>query len=134
MSISKFFIMLGAPLANPRWSWGAPRGSDGAIFLRVWQDRKLIESGRTLMLIDAYSKSGDDAKNLGCQERLRHIESIRAGAPCFLVMCSVVDVEAVPRRIKDFNEQEVFVAGKIVEMDGLVWIEMGGRRPVSTII
>lgn len=39
MTQSAFFAMLGAPLHNVRWSWGAVRPEDGAVFLRVWTDR-----------------------------------------------------------------------------------------------
>ncbi len=38
MSQAELFETLGAPLKNVRWSWGGVRKSDGAVFLRVWQD------------------------------------------------------------------------------------------------
>ena len=40
MSQTNLFAKLGAPLANPRWSWGAIRTTDGAVFSRVWQDSR----------------------------------------------------------------------------------------------
>ena len=49
MSISGLFTLLGAPLANNRWSWGSQRASDGAVFLRVWQDLKFDKDGRIHM-------------------------------------------------------------------------------------
>jgi len=36
-NMKQFFEMLGAPLRNSRWSWGARRLNDGAIFLRQWE-------------------------------------------------------------------------------------------------
>ena len=124
-SVTTFFASLGAPLVNPRWSWGALRRSDGTIFLRVWQDLKLIEDGQSLMLLDGRNADIQDA--LGYKERQRHIESIRNGARCFLVMCTVDDPKASPRKIREFNDQEVFAGGEIVERNGKVYIRRGER-------
>jgi hypothetical protein len=57
MTISSLFQSLGAPLANTRWSWGAQRSSDGAVFLRVWQDLKFIQEGRAYYMVDAGAPS-----------------------------------------------------------------------------
>jgi hypothetical protein len=134
MSKSSFFAYLGAPLKNTRWSWGAQRASDGAVFLCVWQDLKFVEDGRMHMFIERPPGQGDYAANPGHAERKRHIESIRAGAPCFLVMCTAVDAAAHPRKIQFFNEDELFVGGALVERDGDVWIQVAGRRPVTDIL
>jgi hypothetical protein len=133
MSKTTFFQRVDAPLANARWSWGAQRPSDGAVFLCVWQDLKFIEDGRIHMLIERPAGPGDYAGNPGHTERKRHIESIRAGAFCFLVMCTAVDAQARPRKIGFFNEDEVFVGGVLVERDGDTWIQVAGRRQVSDV-
>ena len=79
VSISRLFGRLGAPLANNRWSWAAQRVSDGAVFLRVWQDLKFIDDARSwFMVLESYSDG--DAKNLRAEERVRHAVSIRNGA------------------------------------------------------
>ena len=134
MSITGFFERLGAPLANSRWSWGAQRASDGAVFLRVWQDLKKVDGGRRYLLLDLHHGVPGDPKNLGHQERLRHIEAVRGGARCYLVMCIAVDVQARPRTILDFHDADIFVGGELMEKDGSLWIEMAGRRPVSDVL
>jgi hypothetical protein len=35
-----------------------------------------------------------------------------------MVMCQAEDVEAVPRSIKSFNRNELFVGGELLELDG----------------
>jgi putative restriction endonuclease len=133
MSKTSFFQRVGAPLRNARWSWGAQRASDGAVFLCVWQDLKFIEDGRIHMLIERPAAAGDYEANPGHAERKRHIASIRAGAPCFLVMCTVADASARPRKIQFFNEDELFVGGALVERNGDTWIQVAGRRPVADV-
>src|SRR5919199_6254969 len=129
MSQMNLFAMLGAPLANPRWSWGGIRSSDGAVFLRVWQDRTRKHDGSLFVQLTHTERFKDDPDNLGYQERLRHVERIRQGADCYMVMCEALDVHAVPRKVKDFNEEEVFRGGKVVELDGDWWIELNTRVP-----
>jgi hypothetical protein len=134
MSKKQFFETLGAPLANPRWSWGAVRSSDGAVFLRVWQDRIRRHDGSLFVRVTHEERFADDPDNLGYQERGRHVELIRAGAPCFLVMCEAVDVDATPRAIKDFNKDEVFPGGRVVQLDGDWWVELLPRVRVRDLM
>jgi hypothetical protein len=56
--ITRFFDDLGAPLTNMQWSWGAVR-SDGAVFVRVWEDE--ITAGRSCYSDDTVqpTKSSD---------------------------------------------------------------------------
>jgi hypothetical protein len=131
MSISSFFEKLSAPLKNVRWSWGSVREADGAVFLRVWQDRKIVENKKLIMKITHHAKYVEDPDNYGWKERLSHIEIIRTGAPCYLIMCRAKDVEALPREIAGWNEKEVFVGGALREMDGDTWIEIKGRIPIA---
>jgi hypothetical protein len=49
-------------------------------------------------------------------------------------MCTAVDPNARPRRIEFFNEDDIFIGGYIVERDGEVWIQIAGRRPVSSVV
>jgi hypothetical protein len=61
-----------APLKNVRWSWGAERSTDGAVFLRVWQDLKFIdEDGRMNMLICS-PHSEDQRDEPGYRARSAH--------------------------------------------------------------
>ena len=130
MSISSFFASLGAPLVNSRWSWGAQRPFDGAIFLRVFQEEKWIGDGRLHMAIGWGVELTADGQRPGYHERMRHVAAIRAGAPCFMVMCSAQDPTAPPGswRIAFFDEDELRVGGKLVDRDGITYIEVAGRR------
>jgi hypothetical protein len=150
MSISSLFRALGAPLSNTRWSWGAQRASDGAVFLRVWQDLKFMTDGLSYYMVDARSK--DDRHSPGHPERTRHVDSVRAGASCYLVMCTAKDVETSPREISDFNAEEVFIGVEVLDTpadfafppntgphvrrsaeNGATWILRGSRLPVSSV-
>jgi hypothetical protein len=133
MSISRLFEQLGAPLTNTRWSWGAVRPADGAVFLRVWQDLKFIEDGRMHAEVDGNRGPWAGLKP-GHQERRRHIELIGNGARCYLIMCTAVDTHASPRKIEFFNEDDVFVGGDIIERNGVTYVKIVGRRPVSAVV
>ncbi len=134
MNISSFFAKLGAPLQSTRWSWGAVRESDGSVFLRVWQDRKVVENKIPIMMITHHEMYCDDSENLGYQERLKHVELIRNGAKCYLIMCRVENPEATPRKIKSFNEKELFVGGELREMNNDTWIKVESRAPISEVL
>ena len=69
--------------------------------------------------------------SLGNAERLKHVELIRSGRPAYLLMCLAADPKADPRTIANFNGNEVFVGGLLVDLDGDAWIELAGRRPVA---
>ena len=133
MSISSFFAQLGAPLQNTRWSWGAVRSVDGAVFLRVWQDRRVVENRIAMMMITHHEKYAEDPENLGYQERMKHVDLVRNGANCYLIMCEAEDVHAVPRKIKRYNDREVFVGGEIREMNGDTWVKIVDRLPASAV-
>jgi len=133
MSVTDFFRRLGAPLVNPQWSWGAQRPSDGAVFLRVWQNEKLVENGRLHFLILSDIDAARASARLGYTERLKHIEAVRSGAPCFLVVIIAKDIAASPRKIADFHDEYVFVGEELVERNGSLWVKVAGRKPVSEV-
>jgi hypothetical protein len=134
MSVTRFFERLGAPLANTRWSWGARRASDGAVFLRVWQSEKLIEGGRLHFLVLGDSDENAPAPRLGYNERLKHLEAVRNGAPCYLVMCMARDTAAAQWKIAGFEEESVFLAGRLVQKGRQLWIEALGRKTVPEVL
>jgi hypothetical protein len=125
-SITQYFAALRAPLRVKRQSWGAVR-ADGAVFLRVWQDRCETLDGKRLVQLTHLEKYGGDSKSFGYNERREHIERIRQGAQCYLVMCLARDPEASPRDIKSFNEDVVFVGGELSQRDSDWWIELVGK-------
>lgn len=131
MTQSDFFELLGAPLHNTRWSWGSIR-HDGTVFLRVWQDGFRKHEDQRYIRITKHEKFIDDPNNLGYQERIGHVELIRKGAKCIMVMCEA-DPDKLPQRIvKNFNSNEVFLGGKTIQLDGDTWIELGARVPFLT--
>lgn len=129
VSISELFDQVGAPLANIRWSWGGVR-QDGAVVLRVWQNESRTINGRTHIQITHHQAFVGKEDDLGYQERLRHIEQIRTGAACYLVMCEPRSTQEVPRVIKQFNEREFFRAGDLVAEDGDYWAPLVSREPI----
>ena len=133
MSISEYFRRLGAPLVNHMWSWGAVRPSDGAVFLRVWQDQERRLDGKWCSKLTHYSFFADKPANAGWQERLSHVERLREGARCYLVMCEAKDVNASPRVIKSFNDRELFTGGELIEFEGDWWVERLGRVPAREL-
>ncbi|AXP04238.1 hypothetical protein DZG01_15065 [Pseudomonas fluorescens] len=133
MTQAEMFKRLGAPLTNSRWSWGGVRTEDGAVFLRVWQDRKKKHGDRWYMMVTHHRKYENDRDNLGYKERNDHVALIRSGAPCFMVMCCAEDKSSSPRKIKSFNREEVFAGGDVIELDGDTWVEMAGRHPAISL-
>lgn len=124
MTLSAFFASLGAPLRNVRWSWGAIRPEDGAVFLRVWKDRTRTRDGVTFVQVTHNHAFLTNQGNAGHRERQRHVDGIREGAPSYLVMCEVVDPNARPRKIARFDTREVYPGGQVVEEGGEFWIEV----------
>lgn len=134
MTQTDLFAALGAPLANPRWSWGAVR-PDGVVFLRVWQDEVKKRKGNLFVKITyTGSTEGDhEGNSLGYRERLQHVDRIREGATTFLIMCQAQDVTAAPRKVQDFEHENVFRGGRLIKSAGACWIELGPRIPIREI-
>lgn len=134
MPISEFFARLGAPLHNLMWSWGAQRKSDGAIFLRAWQDETLTINGTHHVCILNMSLPESILSSNGIKERQQHIEMIRAGAQAYIVMMRAVNTQAIPREIAGFNEKDIFVGGKLLEQDGKIWLSYTKRLPARDMM
>jgi hypothetical protein len=134
MTQTEMFKRLGAPLTNSRWSWGSIRLEDGTVFLRVWQDRKTKHDGRWFMMVTHREKYLGNEDNPGYQERLAHVDRIRAGARCYMIMCLAEDVNATPRSIKSFNSEEIFVGGQVMELNGDTWVELADRKPLTSAL
>ena len=127
MSLTQHFQKLGAPLKNSRWSWGSVRESDGVIFLRVWQDQKIRIDDKTYMLATHNAAYAGNESSPGYKERLAHLELAREGTKVYMIMCIVKDPDAVPRSVKSFIEDDVFLGGEVIEHEGDSWIEQAGR-------
>lgn len=133
MTQSDLFAWLGAPLANVRWSWGAVRPGDGAVFLRVWRDRMRRRDGVDFVQVTHNHAYLTNQKNPGYRERQRHVDLVRAGAPSYLVMCEVVDPEARPRKIAGFDTERVYPGGRLIEEDGEFWLEVLSGVPAEEV-
>ncbi len=134
MGPKTFFEMLGTPLKNHRWSWGGIRSADKAIFLRVWEDRKRVHEGVTYVKVTHRYAYLQNPRNPGYGEREEHVLRIQEGAPTYLVFCKAVDTKARPRTIESFNFSEVFPGGRMVELDGEMWMEVLPGVPVSELV
>lgn len=134
MNQSAFFRRLGAPLKNPRWSWGSVR-KDGIVFLRVWKDQIKTRGG--VKYVRLACNESDDSR-LGYRERLKHIrlvslkEKSKKKHLCYLVICTAKEIRE-PRRIKDFDAENLYSGGQIAEFDKAVWIELRSKEPVKKI-
>ncbi len=82
MKQTDFFEMLGAPLTNARWYWGAVRPKDGAVFLKVWQDRMRTHEGGLFAQVTFHARFRDDPGNFRHRVRVGHVAQVRAGSPC----------------------------------------------------
>lgn len=61
------------------------------------------------------------------------MDLVRSGAPSYLIMCEVVDPDAVPRKIASFDTEKVFPGGRIVEDDGEFWLEVLPGVPAEEV-
>jgi len=122
------FKRLGAPLTG-QYRWGGVK-ADGTVILSVWQDE--WKKGRVLIKRADGSDSGNKAAR---NERLDHIEMIRNGAKCELVM-AVSDNggrgDNGPCGASAINKRELFTTNGEIEMfpNGDLYIVVTGRRPV----
>ncbi len=130
MSLTELFERLGAPLVNSRWSWGSV-DADGNVLLRVWQDRVKRFDGRQMVEVWDQGRHEADPGNPGRNERLRHIEMVGTGAPCYMIMCIAKDPGASTRKIKSFIERNLFVGGAPEKNGGRWWIPITNRVPVA---
>ncbi len=128
--MSEFFRRLGAPLVTV-YRWGAISPSDGTVFLRVWQDEIRKHDDACYVRVAAHEKFRGDPNNVGWKERLEHIDLVRAGRKCYLVMCTARDVNKNPRNVEDWNEDSLFVGGPVIELDGDSYVRLGERVPPS---
>ena len=125
MKRSTFFHLLGAPMVNDRWSWGA-RAHDGTIYLCIWKDRiEQRADGRWALALN----TGGNRNSNGWHERVRHVGMISAGAPAMGIYCVSKTSSARPRKMTTFNDEYLLQLGELqsdVPLDGScdVWIRI----------
>ena len=132
MTQTQYFQWLGAPLVNPRWSWGSVR-DDGVVFLRAWQDETAKIDGKRYILVVHHAAFVDKPNDLGYQERIRQVDMVRAGARCYIVMVEADPARLPARIIKSYNSDDVFAVGAIRDHGGKEWIELLQRVPATQV-
>lgn len=129
------FARLGAPLPH-RSAWGSVRQSDGVVFLAVWQDRIQRINGVLCGRITHHSKrnGGEPLADSWLREyeaRLEHVELIRQGRRCFLIINRAKNTKVHTRTVDGVHSDEVFVGGALVEHGDETWIEVGAAIPIQ---
>lgn len=84
------------------------------VILRVWIDRikrLTVHPERQCVQLTHLQKYPTDPKNLGYNERVKHVEAIQQGAPCLLILCEAIDPEATTRVIKKFSRDFLYHGG-----------------------
>src|SRR5687768_14907957 len=98
------------------------------------RSKKFIENGTAYYMLTHNGKYTGNLNDLGYQERAKHVDLVKAGVKCFLVMCVVQDQTVLPRTIKSFNDRDIFIGGELRERDGDTWIAMAGRTPAEQLM
>ena len=132
MGINRFFTdILGAPLCNARWSWGAIDHTTNRVFLRVWEDEiGPVPDGERILV----AKDKPRLRRHGVNERHRHLDLIRKGAMGFGVVCTSVDPETTGRRkIRSFDKTTLLQLGTLTKENGRTYAHIDARVPVEVL-
>jgi len=130
LSLTEFFkTRLGAPLTTTRQSWGAYKSDQSAVYLAVWQDEIKRVDGVTWVNVLGWDDIGS---TFGREERIKHLDSIKAGMPAFALIKVAKDVKANPREMKEFNSYYVIaIKNHFREPEGeMMQVELGERIPI----
>lgn len=134
-SITQFFANeLGAPLANPRWSWGSWHEATNRIFLRVWAHDHIEAQDQAQMV--RLLREDWTRTSAGYNERARHIESIRSGAEAFGVVATAAPRGAGHIRIQSYDSRSLVRLGALVRWEKdptSVFALIGPSVPVTQI-
>lgn len=118
LGINAFFAtVLNAPLANPRWSWGAVNEFGASVFLRLWRMDLTVVDGRRC--ISVLGTGGADSH--GWKERERHIELIKSGHSGYGVLCDKGRPDS--GTITGFDQANLAKLGQVFEKNGEVFVE-----------
>jgi hypothetical protein len=140
LSLTEFFkIKLNAPMLNNRWSWGAIRDDQSAVYLSIWQDEIRRDIPR-----DPSSDTWADllwseevwaqvnGATVARNERLKHIDLIKSGLPGFALIKIARDVKAMPREMKEFNSEYLIsiMNNFRTTEDGVLQAQLGIKVPL----
>lgn len=135
-TITDYFKYLQAPLKNPRWSWGAVREGDQALFLRIWGDEFVVRGKTRFYRITAYEVFKYKPSDHGWIERQEHLKLLQApvqNAPTYMVICTAKDTKAEPRTIADYDKTTVFLGGDLIQEHGDWWLEAKSRLQAAEV-
>ena len=122
--ITQFFLDLGLPLKNARWSWGAQSGN--TILLRTWADEFSSKDRRVTVLREPAGYQ--DRESYGLDERIRHLKVLWAGGVAGYTVIATAKATNVPKReIKEYRDDKVFVIDRLeTRADGAIVAVLGG--------
>ena len=104
MTMKDLFEQLGAPLRNPRTSWGAV--SPTGVYLRVWADQVRTING--VKHVQLTHKAGS-TRSPGRSERREHVDLLERnhGMPVVCIVCTATNPKTTPRTIAGFDGSTV---------------------------
>lgn len=121
--------MLGANLANSRWSWGARNPTTNEYFLRVWKDHMDTNGTVDRVLVLNGDWTGSSA---GFAERQRHVQSIRDGATGYGVICNArIADDSKSRTIASFDAKQIIAFGELVDEGNRLYATIEKRIPTE---
>jgi predicted restriction endonuclease len=131
MGINEFFeIVLGAPPANKRWSWGAVNITERRVFLRVWGDAGSLDTkNKQILVMDRKGWRSPAARN----ERERHLALQAEGYRLFGVVCQhAANQKKNVARIASFDSEKLLSLGVLSEdTNGKVYAHIDGSISVE---
>lgn len=129
--ISQFFVDLGYPLRNIRWSWGARSGD--AVLLRTWNDEYAFKKRklRVLDMLDTHRPS----ESFGLDERIVQLKALWGGGVAgYTVIATARDKDASPREIVAYREDAVFALSRLgQDQNGDIVAFVGDLVPIATM-
>ncbi|MGE3755815.1 MAG: HNH endonuclease [Planctomycetota bacterium] len=133
MRIGQFFSdVLGAPLANLRWSWGAHHAERGHVYLRVWEDQIVDIDGVQHVLV---ARDRPGYRSPGTAERDAHLDLLRAGMPTFGVVCTAKNPSSPDyRSIRSFENGYLLRLGELSTEGADTLARVLGTIPLSAVV
>lgn len=143
LSLTEFFkIKLNSPMLNNRWSWGAVRPDQSAVFLSVWQDEIKRDDQRDPnsktwvdLLWDESLWAEVNGASMARDERVSHLNLIKSGIPGYALVKIARDPKAMPRQMKEFNSDYLISIQNNfrVTEGGVVQAQLGERVSIDAI-
>lgn len=130
-AISQFFVDLGYPLRNIRWSWGARNGD--SLLLRTWDD-EYVHKERKLVVLDR-PELYRPSESFGLDERIVQLKALWGGGIAgYTVIATVKDKDVRPREILGYRDDAVFALNRLqLQSDGTIVADVGDRVNVQAL-